>query len=458
MRGPADEQAEEELVSIKDLGYTPILVELSDGTPVDLRYLSGADGGFLTKLIDQDLDTREFVVSFLHHQLRSPVLSQTEVRALSDDDLKRMARAFAKAQPSGFGKEIPSDADVYGEFLDTARAYQDQLYALIRGTLAAFTTSYVEQIKPIVSISNSLASSLGTAFKLDPLQFHLGLTALNLDSAAKAIADSMTLSTRNLVDGLSSGVVDAIKTINGDFTRPMTSLVRPLDIETLLPKLPDISAPLRRLVKVRDGAAALDEAGFGYTYALWEMEFLISLSDIDSQERSVRVASELRAITEDEEFENELQELFTAPSVLSNRWPAVREGVENHRQGRYFSSVSVLLPQIEGIINDILMHLNLTIRVKTRFYERNPDGTPGRELPGLDSKNSLARNRAHVNEDLAKFVASGLVPERNSILHGVDIAYGNATRSVHLMLVLLSLALTMKNLEEDASEKSVPTP
>lgn len=479
MTDQADEQPRKKGVRLADLGYKPIPVGVGNGSTIELHYLSGGDERFLVELLDRDIGAREFVVAFLHHQLLEPKLSLSEVRGWSDDDLQRAAREFAEAQPAGFGKRIPDDADVYETFRNVARAYQDELYASVRKTLSAFTASYADQIKPIFGISDSLASSFGAAFAFDPSQYGIGLAAqeaaqaslgrlalgdlgsavypdasATLDTLAKAMASSITLPTLDLIDGLSSSAANAVGAIHRDLGRSIASLVQPLDLRTLIPNLPNFTDSFRRLAKARDGAVALEEAGFGYTFALWEMQFLVDLSDIDPQDRAAVILSELRTITEGQEFENELQGLFAAPSILAKRWPAVREGVEDHRRGRYFASVSVLLPQIEGVVNDILTLVDVVIPVKTRFYEKNPDGTQGTELKGLDRKSALAKKKANLDENLARFVASSLVPERNGILHGVDAGYGEGERSVHLMLVLLSLALAVAQLEDDIKTRA----
>ncbi len=479
MTDQADEQPGKKGLRLANLGYKPIPVEVGNGLTIELRYLSGADERFLVELLNRDIAAREFVVAFLHHQLLEPKLSLAEVGGWSEDDLQRAARAFAEAQPAGFGKRIPDDADIYEAFRNVARAYQDELYASVRETLKAFTANYSDQIKPTFGISDSLASSFATAFGVDPSQYGIGLAAeevaraslgrfalsdlgtgaypnvgATLDSIAQAMANSITQPTLDRIDELSSSAANAVRDIYGQFDRSIASLVQSLDIRTLIPNLPDFTDSFRRLAKARDGAAALDEAGFGYTFALWEMQFLVDLSDIDPQDRPAVIFSQLRTVTEGQEYENELQDLFTAPSILAKRWPAVREGVENHRQGRYFSSVSVLLPQIEGVVNDILTLVDVVIPVKTKFYEKNPDGTQGKELKGLDSKSALAKKKANLNEDLARFVASSLVPERNGILHGVDVAYGEGERSVHLMLVLLLLALAVADLEADIKTRT----
>lgn len=483
MTSEGDSQPVKKGVSLGDLGYRPIVVELTNHLAIKLLYMTTEDEQFLSKLLDQEIAARDFVVEFLAHQLVEPEISQADVASWPDDILQRVAKEFAEAQPAGFGAPLPDGAETFEAFRSVARTHQDELFSSIRETLNAFTSSYSDRIKPLFGIADSLASSLNAAFDIVPSMYSVDLAATEIvrkplagfalsdlgssvslianstiDNLSKAMAGSFTVPMLEQLDAFSSTAAKAVSGLNEDLARAVASSIQPLDLSTLIPNLPDLTEAFRELAKARHGAAALDGAGFGYSLTLWEMQFLIKLSDIAEQDRPTVIFLELRTITEGQEFEKELQSLFADPSILAKRWPAVREGVEDHRRARYFSSVSVLLPQIEGVINDILTLADAVISVKSKFYERNADGTQGRQLKGLNSKSALAKNKANLNQDLAKFVTSSLVPERNGILHGVDAGYGQSERSVHLMLVLLSLALAVAELEDDLKKTTGVVP
>lgn len=461
-------------VSLADLGYKLIPVKLGNGSIIELRYMSGVDERFLSTLLRQDLAAREFVVTFLGHQHVNPGLSQAQVEEWTDEDLQRAARAFAEARPSGFGKPISDTSDMYEEFRGAARAYQDELNAAVRKALRLFTASYKDQIQSKFDLSEMWTSTLKAASAFEPAHYgviypaeetlhtsivqssldKLGTSRLSdfemgFDSIAEAMTRSVTNPTLDLVHEYSRSGADAVRAISLDLDRSIAELTQPRDLHQLIHGLPDLTESFRQLVKARDGATALDAEGFSYTLPLWTDQFLAELSDLAAQEGPTGISTELQSITEGEDFENEIQELFAAPSILAKRWPAVSEGVEDHRRGRYFSSVAVLLPQIEGIINDILTLKDVVIKVGNKFYEKNPDGTPGKEIGGLEKKSILAEKEANLNKVLRLFVTDTVTSERNGILHGVNVTYGEAKRSVHLMLVLLSFALVVEELEGD---------
>lgn len=132
---------------------------------------------------------------------------------------------------------------------------------------------------------------------------------------------------------------------------------------------------------------------------------------------------------------------------MLTRWEAVQQGLAAHRRGEYFASIATLLPQVEGIINATLTFLGVIVREGGKFYKKQPDGSKGKELTGLTSKKRILDRHARLDTDLAGFLVTYFVPNRNSILHGADTGYGEAERSVHILLVLLSMAVTAAKLE-----------
>ena len=69
----------------------------------------------------------------------------------------------------------------------------------------------------------------------------------------------------------------------------------------------------------------MDEAGFTYAYSLFEIDFLVGLSTVDPQNRVKQVADRVKAATEEREFKDEVERLFTESTLLSARWTAVQQ-------------------------------------------------------------------------------------------------------------------------------------
>ena len=72
----------------------------------------------------------------------------------------------------------------------------------------------------------------------------------------------------------------------------------------------------------------------------------------------------------------------------------------------------------------------------------------------MASKKQVVENKTDLDTDLASFLTAYLVPQRNAILHGAEVTYGDAERSIHILLVLLCIAVTVTSLETTAANGS----
>ncbi len=467
--------------SLRRLGFTPIVVELPTGTTVQLNYLSVGGERRIAELLDASLAPREFTVQFLHSILLDPPVSETELSAWADDDLKLLAETFSALPHTGFGQSIADNVDSFAAFQHAARAHVEETLARFNEMVSGFTNSVASTMMPMISMSESIASMANTSLNLPltnikDLVFPIAAAHSSLDPAnIVGLAQSINMSRlQGIGSGLSSldyGVATsseslraiaslsqssaaAIEAMRGALWNSVSALKTPISVQTLIPQLPNWNQHIGRLRSIRKGVEALDEAGYGYSYVLWEMQFFVDLSAIAPEDRTEKVTTELLSVTQGQELEDELRELFISSTSLKPRWDIVREGLADHRIGRFISSIPVLLPQIEGIFSDILVLKDAAMKINSKIFLKKSDGTQGGELKGLDNKISQVRVRTNLDKDVAAFASTYLAPDRNSILHGSDIAYGQAVKSVHLVLVLLCLVLTLREIEEQI-EKDV---
>jgi hypothetical protein len=262
--------------------------------------LSGADASFLTKLIAEERDARNFVASFLHHQISTPEMTYEEIEAWPEDDLRRAARSFAEAPVAGFGKNIPSNNDVYESFRVLAVQYQDEIRQSIRKTFSAFSTNYIEKMNPMLGSQQAISAIVRAAsgydvskydfnaltsgiVKIPALQNELPRLSQNIipnvsgaiEAAAGLIAQASSQSMLDQITALSTSVASAMKATDAEMYRSL-NLFKPIDLQSLIPKLPNFTETFRRLAKARDGAIALEQAGFGYTEELGRCSFSLS--------------------------------------------------------------------------------------------------------------------------------------------------------------------------------------
>lgn len=137
------------------------------------------------------------------------------------------------------------------------------------------------------------------------------------------------------------------------------------------------------------------------------------------------------------------------------RWDILQKAKKDHIEGRYYSSVMVVLSVIDGIVNDIIPEQ------KGAFAEgvtlTTEDSVAGHET-GLSNLISLmARSRKKTNSD------SLSIPYRNGILHGRDLNFDNQKTSAkcwYCLMVIKDWATALRDkkkapIEENKSWKEI---
>ena len=109
---------------------------------------------------------------------------------------------------------------------------------------------------------------------------------------------------------------------------------------------------------------------------------------------------------------------------LQPRVPILAEGIDCHIGRQFFSAVSTLLPQVEGVLGDFLGRAP------------NPKQDAGRVF--ADSRLTGVAREFYLKVATASFKwgRSADPLSRNSILHGHDTAFGTEVSSLKIILVL----------------------
>lgn len=121
-----------------------------------------------------------------------------------------------------------------------------------------------------------------------------------------------------------------------------------------------------------------------------------------------------------------ITERWKSYTWLRQRVPILAEGIQDHKDGRFFSSVCLLLMQVEGVIGT--------------FLGREPNAQNDARLVFQDSKLSAAAEGFYVRVAKESFDwtfeqgSRGLA--RRSIMHGHNVAYGTAGHSLQTILIL----------------------
>lgn len=141
---------------------------------------------------------------------------------------------------------------------------------------------------------------------------------------------------------------------------------------------------------------------------------------------------------------NEFGQRWASYGWLSHRLPILQEALENHNNGRHYSAVCVLLPQIDGVLREALC------AKPTRANSVSIIG--GDELATVAGKFFADVVLESFNPDSA-----APIPElsRHAILHGKATDYGTSISSLKVILIAdIILSSIEENRNQSAAEET----
>ena len=180
----------------------------------------------------------------------------------------------------------------------------------------------------------------------------------------------------------------------------------------------------------------------------WKMLPITTVLSLYRAHRAASVINEpvttevLLDFTLSEDFATRLECDFQEFPLLRRRWHNIKEALEGHKKGLYSLSVRSLLPEIEGILSDVLDAEGHVCIEGDKVYRVTENSKS--ELKGLGQVAREA-HRSILQEDedfqkFRKFLVKKLAGSRHSILHGRDIEFGTASFSVKLLICVRGLA------------------
>lgn len=145
------------------------------------------------------------------------------------------------------------------------------------------------------------------------------------------------------------------------------------------------------------------------------------------------------------EFIQGLTDSWNNSPHIERRMPILEEAAENHYEGRYFSSVCTLLPQIEGILGDYL------------GKKLNPNNDVERVFAKAKTVfQSYAENfLKDVVYKTEKWGSSTTQISRHAILHGYALNYGTLENSIKAFIIVdLVIQCCSENPSEEITEST----
>ncbi|HEX8213315.1 MAG TPA: hypothetical protein VF584_24280 [Longimicrobium sp.] len=111
---------------------------------------------------------------------------------------------------------------------------------------------------------------------------------------------------------------------------------------------------------------------------------------------------------------------------LAPRMPAIREGIDSYKDGRYFAAVCTVLPHVEGVLGDALGKSPNAQNDAKKFFRDTPLSAVAKEYFVKVWKTGFSCG------------PTDPVPEmsRNAILRGRDLSYGTKAHALRSILVL----------------------
>lgn len=146
-------------------------------------------------------------------------------------------------------------------------------------------------------------------------------------------------------------------------------------------------------------------------------------------------------------------ELFTAGRETiesrwkkSRRWPILREILQAHDAGLYFVAIPVALAQAEGIIADFMKHEGQMGGQKLKQHIHKILEEDSFSAPAIGAFTDLL---------MARFAHGQPVPDfsRHAILHGADIEYGTARKSLSVLVWLDYLLISEQERAEEPEDR-----
>lgn len=100
---------------------------------VEIKYVSHGDTIEFSKILEEQISNRDFVVKILLHQLIEPKLDFETLQKLSDEELEKLAKVFVKAEDGAF-KYFKDTGDYFKDFRQALKTGQEQQVEEFRKT------------------------------------------------------------------------------------------------------------------------------------------------------------------------------------------------------------------------------------------------------------------------------------------------------------------------------------
>jgi hypothetical protein len=229
---------------LRNFNRDPLVIKTRSSVILHLRWLSTGDMEFLSRLSQEESDDKTFLARLLEHQFVGPP-GQVSPAKLSTVQL---LEAFIEWAPhrSALSTVVPADVDV-----TVAR----RLVEVVIERWEAPVREMAARLKDYVIPATVVTQIAGVG---------------RLQSMMSQIRSDFVVNLARTLAPMREAAVRAAALHVRSFPLP--------DLYGLFNALPDIGHITRVLTESRDGKAVLDEAGYGFTVDLWELDSVRGLA------------------------------------------------------------------------------------------------------------------------------------------------------------------------------------
>jgi len=431
---------------------------------IKFRQLLMKDILVLADLVEKGLPAKEFSIHFLKNQIEESTISIDEFAKWDEKVLLQLAKKYSPRLISGEQYQIKTFEDFQKAAVSKLQKFKNVTVVSQRVTIPGLESAisgYLSAARVHEQIGGMASVILGAMNSQAWLNSIVEQQNRLYSAMASRLLDSVYETMSNSISTLAiQAAGQAVNVANSFSARILESFASYNNFENfrsaLFPSFPDLSSFFDGLERYQQEfdekfdqlLKELDASDFELAILVLEEEFAFKVARSKPTARKGIITKKLTTVTSAPEFIHELEVSF-ACEILQKRWPIVRQGLLAHQSRQYILSIPVLLSQVEGIFTDLLVQRKLAYKKRSNIYALNPDGSTKvnkkNERIKLDTLSQKTRHAKGKFEELfisatVDEIIEGIIPKRNSILHGKNIRYASAKLSTQTVLLLHYLA------------------
>lgn len=260
--------------------------------------------------------------------------------------------------------------------------------------------------------------------------------------APHALPVALHQSTLAALQAFIQRIIAPVRQLWTDLQRSVASVVQRaahLNYQSVLDGVYRVADVLTEVAGVIDarGRRAIRENGFAFVLESFDTRVVWRYSFMQPGVRAAALTNRALGQIRSAAFQQDMQQAIATSPALRPRWPIVEQGLSAHLRREYFSAIATLLSVLEGMIGDLLVLRRLAEPQGHKLYE--PGGKKEIRGAGVAVAKLRSANAFTPNSDEARgaeYLVDVLIDRRNGILHGRDVAYGQARLSAQVILLV----------------------